>query len=57
MREAAPPPLPPMAPKTPPPRRPYSWKRLVGFSLFALRAVMSGRGDELVELARTNLLR
>lgn len=28
-----------------------------GFSLFALRAVMSGRGDELVELARTNLLR
>ncbi|WP_158969316.1 ubiquinone-dependent pyruvate dehydrogenase [Chachezhania sediminis] len=26
-----------------------------GFSLFALKAVMSGRGDELVEIARTNL--
>jgi len=28
-----------------------------GFSLFAMRAVMSGRGDELIELAKTNLLR
>jgi pyruvate dehydrogenase (quinone) len=28
-----------------------------GFSLFALRAVLSGRGDELVDLAMTNLLR
>lgn len=26
-----------------------------GFSLFMLRAIMSGRGDEIVELARTNL--
>jgi pyruvate dehydrogenase (quinone) len=26
-----------------------------GFSLFALRAIMSGRGDEILELARTNL--
>jgi len=26
-----------------------------GFSLFALRAVMSGRGDEVIELAKTNL--
>jgi pyruvate dehydrogenase (quinone) len=28
-----------------------------GFGLWALRAVMNGRGDELIELARTNLLR
>jgi pyruvate dehydrogenase (quinone) len=28
-----------------------------GFSLWALRAVMSGRGDEVVEVARTNLRR
>lgn len=26
-----------------------------GFALFALRTVMSGRGDELIDLARTNL--
>jgi thiamine pyrophosphate-dependent acetolactate synthase large subunit-like protein len=29
----------------------------VGFTLFMLRAVLSGRGDELVDLAKTNLLR
>jgi pyruvate dehydrogenase (quinone) len=28
-----------------------------GFSLYATRAVMNGRGDELLELAKTNLLR
>jgi len=28
-----------------------------GFSLYLLRAVMNGRGDEVLELARTNLLR
>ncbi len=28
-----------------------------GFSLWALRAVMNGRGDELIDLAKTNLLR
>jgi pyruvate dehydrogenase (quinone) len=28
-----------------------------GFSLWALRAVINGRGDELMELARSNLLR
>jgi pyruvate dehydrogenase (quinone) len=28
-----------------------------GFSLWALQAVMNGRGDELIDLARTNLLR
>jgi pyruvate dehydrogenase (quinone) len=27
-----------------------------GFSLWALRAVMSGRGDEVLDLAKTNLL-
>jgi pyruvate dehydrogenase (quinone) len=27
-----------------------------GFGLWALHAVMNGRGDELVDLARTNLL-
>jgi hypothetical protein len=28
----------------------------VGFSLWVLRAVMSGRGDEVIDAARTNLL-
>jgi len=28
-----------------------------GFTLFMVKAVMSGRGDELVELAKTNLWR
>ena len=28
-----------------------------GFSLWALHAVMNGRGDELIDLAKTNLLR
>jgi pyruvate dehydrogenase (quinone) len=28
-----------------------------GFSLFMLKAVFSGRGDELIDLARVNLLR
>ncbi len=28
-----------------------------GFSLYMLKAVMSGRGDEVIELARTNRLR
>ncbi len=26
-----------------------------GFALYTLRTVMSGRGDELIDLARTNL--
>ena len=29
----------------------------LGFSLFAIRAVMSGKGGELIDLAKTNLLR
>ncbi len=32
-------------------------KQVAGFSLYSTRAIMNGRGDELVELARTNLLR
>jgi pyruvate dehydrogenase (quinone) len=28
-----------------------------GFSLYMLRAIMNGRGDEVVELAKTNWLR
>ena len=28
-----------------------------GFSLFALKAVLSGRGDEIVDLAKVNLFR
>ena len=28
-----------------------------GFSLFMLKAIISGRGDEVVELAKTNLFR
>jgi pyruvate dehydrogenase (quinone) len=27
-----------------------------GFSLWAVRAVMSGRGNEVIDLAKTNLL-
>jgi pyruvate dehydrogenase (quinone) len=32
-------------------------EQVKGFSLFALKAVLSGRGDELVDLAKVNLLR
>lgn len=31
-------------------------EQIKGFSLWILRAVMSGRGDEVIDLARTNLL-
>jgi pyruvate dehydrogenase (quinone) len=31
--------------------------QMTGFSLFALKAVLSGRGDEIVDLAKDNLLR
>jgi len=30
--------------------------QIKGFSLWVLRAVMSGRGDEVIDVARTNLL-
>ena len=32
-------------------------EQIRGFSLYLLKAVMSGRGDELVDLARTNVIR
>ncbi|MBO1359992.1 hypothetical protein J2D73_09310 [Acetobacter sacchari] len=28
-----------------------------GFSLYMLKAILNGRGDEVIQLARTNLLR
>jgi pyruvate dehydrogenase (quinone) len=31
-------------------------EQVKGFSLWMIRAVMSGRGDEVIDLARTNLL-
>ena len=31
-------------------------EQVKGFSLWLLRAVMSGRGDEVIDLAKTNLL-
>jgi pyruvate dehydrogenase (quinone) len=34
-----------------------SMEQVRGFGLYVLRAVLSGRGDELVELAKTNLFR
>src|SRR6201987_723162 len=33
------------------------YEQAKGFSLFMLRAVLNGRGDELIDLAKTNLLR
>jgi pyruvate dehydrogenase (quinone) len=32
-------------------------EQALGFSLYMIRAVLSGRGDEIVDLARTNILR
>ncbi|HTI84547.1 MAG TPA: ubiquinone-dependent pyruvate dehydrogenase [Acetobacteraceae bacterium] len=34
-----------------------AFEQAKGFGLWALRTVMNGRGDELIELAKTNLLR
>ena len=34
-----------------------TFEQAEGFSLFALRAVLSGHGDELIDLAEVNLLR
>jgi pyruvate dehydrogenase (quinone) len=31
--------------------------QVTGFSLYVMKAVMNGRGDEVIDLARTNLLR
>lgn len=32
-------------------------EQALGFSLYMLRAVMNGRGDEIIDLAKTNLFR
>jgi len=34
-----------------------SFEQAKGFSLFMLKAVLSGRGDEIIDLARVNLRR
>jgi len=34
-----------------------SAEQVLGFSLYLIRAVLSGRGDEVIDLARTNFLR
>jgi pyruvate dehydrogenase (quinone) len=34
-----------------------AFEQAYGFSLFMLKAVLDGRGSELVELAKTNLFR
>jgi pyruvate dehydrogenase (quinone) len=32
-------------------------QQALGFSLYMVRAVLNGRGDEVIDLAKTNLLR
>ena len=32
-------------------------EQAMGFSLYMMRAVLSGRGDEVIDLAKTNLFR
>ena len=34
-----------------------SLDQALGFSLYMIRAVLSGRGDEVIDLAKTNLMR
>ena len=34
-----------------------SLEQMTGFSLFMLKAVLSGRGDEVIDLAKINLSR
>jgi pyruvate dehydrogenase (quinone) len=33
------------------------WDQMVGFSLYMLKAALNGRGDELIDLVKTNLFR
>jgi len=33
------------------------YMQVTGFSLYMMKAVMNGRGDEVIDLARTNLFR
>jgi pyruvate dehydrogenase (quinone) len=32
-------------------------EQALGFSLYMIRAVLNGRGDEVIDLAKTNLMR
>jgi pyruvate dehydrogenase (quinone) len=34
-----------------------SLEQISGFTLYMIKAVMNGRGDEIVDLAKTNLFR
>jgi pyruvate dehydrogenase (quinone) len=34
-----------------------TFDQALGFSLYMIRAVLSGRSDEVIDLARTNLFR
>ena len=34
-----------------------AWDQMVGFSLYMIKAVLNGRGDEIIDLAKTNLFR
>jgi pyruvate dehydrogenase (quinone) len=34
-----------------------SLEQMTGFSLFMLKAVLSGRGDEIIDLAKINIFR
>jgi pyruvate dehydrogenase (quinone) len=34
-----------------------TYEEAKGFSLFMLRAILNGRGDEIIDLAKENLLR
>jgi pyruvate dehydrogenase (quinone) len=34
-----------------------SLEQMTGFGIFMVKAVLSGRGDEIVDLAKTNLWR
>jgi pyruvate dehydrogenase (quinone) len=34
-----------------------TYEEAKGFSLYMLRAVLNGRGDEVIDLAKTNLFR
>jgi pyruvate dehydrogenase (quinone) len=34
-----------------------SLEQMTGFGMFMVKAVLSGRGDEIVDLAKTNLWR
>jgi pyruvate dehydrogenase (quinone) len=33
------------------------WDQMIGFSLYMIKAVLNGRGDEIIDLAKTNLFR